>query len=50
MNYLVAAYGVFWAGSFGLAFSILWRQRKLESELALIRSVVEDESTAFEQR
>jgi hypothetical protein len=33
MGYLVAAYAVLWAISFGLVSSIVLRQRKLESEL-----------------
>jgi hypothetical protein len=37
MGYLVAAYAVLWAISFGLVASIMLRQRKLESELQAIR-------------
>ena len=37
MGYLVAAYAVFWAISFGLVASIVLRQRKLEAELQAIR-------------
>jgi hypothetical protein len=40
MGYLVAAYAVFWAVSFGLVASIVLRQRKLESELQAIREAV----------
>ena len=36
MGYLAAAYGVLWAISFGLVFSMVWRQRKLNSELQAI--------------
>jgi hypothetical protein len=43
MSYLVAAYIVLWAISFGLVFSMVWRQRKLESELQTLRVLVEDE-------
>lgn len=43
MAYLVAAYAVLWAVSFGLVFSIVLRQRKLDSELQALRLVVEDE-------
>ena len=43
MNYLVAAYAVLWAVSFGLVFSMVWRQRKLDSELKMLRLLVEDE-------
>lgn len=41
--YLVAAYAVLWAVSFGLVFSIVFRQRKLDSELQALRLIVEDE-------
>ena len=34
--YLVAAYGVFWAFTFALVFSIWFRQRKLEREIAAL--------------
>ena len=44
MGYLVAAYAVLWAISFGLVFSILWRQRQLRQELQVLRQVVEDET------
>jgi CcmD family protein len=43
MGYLVAAYGVLWAVSFGLVLSIVLRQRKLHSELEALRLMVEDE-------
>ena len=43
MSYLVAAYAVLWAVSFGLVFSMVWRQRKLDSELQTLRLLVEDE-------
>jgi hypothetical protein len=47
MSYLVAAYAVFWAISFGLVLSIVLRQRKLQQELHILRQVlahvVEDE-------
>lgn len=43
MGYLVAAYAVLWAVSFGLVFSIVFRQRKLDSELQALRLIVEDE-------
>lgn len=48
MGYLVAAYGVLWAISFLLVFSILWRQRKLRQELAMLRQVVRDELASNE--
>jgi hypothetical protein len=43
MGYLVAAYAVLWAVSFGLVFSIIFRQRKLDSELQALRLIVEEE-------
>jgi len=43
MSYLVAAYVVLWAISFGLVFSMVLRQRKLDSELQALRVIVEDE-------
>jgi hypothetical protein len=44
MGYLVAAYAVLWAISFGLVASIVVRQRRLQSELAMLRVMVEDEA------
>ena len=46
MGYLVAAYAVLWAISFGLVFSIMLRQRKLDSEVQMLRVMVEDEPRA----
>ena len=43
MGFMVAAYAVLWAISFGLVFSILLRQRRLDSELQALRVLVEDE-------
>lgn len=43
MSYLVAAYAVLWAVSFGLVFSMVWRQRKLDAELQALRLLIEDE-------
>ena len=43
MGYMVAAYAVLWAVSFGLVFSIVLRQRSLDSELQVLRVIVEDE-------
>jgi hypothetical protein len=43
MGYLVAAYAVLWAISFGLVISIVLRQRKLDSEVQMLRVMVEDE-------
>lgn len=43
MSFLVAAYVVLWAVSFGLVFSMVLRQRRLDSELQTLRVLVEDE-------
>ena len=43
MGYLVAAYGVLWAVSFGLVVSMVLRQRRLDAELQAVRLLVEDE-------
>jgi hypothetical protein len=43
MGYLVAAYAVLWAVSFGLVFGMVWRQRRLDAELQALRVMVEDE-------
>ena len=44
MEYLVGAYAVLWAISFGLVASIVLRQRKIESELKTLRVLVEEET------
>jgi CcmD family protein len=43
MWYMVAAYAVLWAISFGLVASMVMRQRKLDRELQAVRLLVEDE-------
>jgi len=43
MGYLIAAYAVLWAISFGLVFSMVLRQRKIQSELQTLHVMVEDE-------
>ena len=43
MNYLAAAYIVLWAISFGLVLSMTLRQRKVRSELQMLRALVDDE-------
>jgi hypothetical protein len=43
MWYLVAAYVVLWAVSFGLVFGMVLRQRRLDAELQAVRLLVEDE-------
>lgn len=42
MGYLVAAYGVLWAVSFGLVLSMVLRQRKLEADLQAVQLLVDD--------
>ena len=44
MVYLVAAYAVLWAVSFGLVFGMVLRQRKLDGELEALRVTIEDEA------
>ena len=48
MAYLVAAYAVMWAVSFALVFSMVLRQRRLDSELQALRVLVEDEPRSEE--
>ena len=43
MSYLVAAYAVFWAVSFGLVFSMLLRQRKIRADLEALRVMLDQE-------
>ena len=43
MSYVVAAYAVLWAVSFGLVLSMVLRQRKVWQELEVLRLTVEDE-------
>lgn len=43
MNYLVAAYAVFWAISFGLVFSMLLRQRKIRADLEALHVMLDQE-------
>ena len=50
MGYLVAAYAVLWAISFGLVFSILLRQRRIRSELETLRVMVEDDALLQDER
>ena len=44
MAYLIAAYAVFWAISFGLVGSMVLRQRKLQADLRVLHQLVDDES------
>lgn len=50
MTYLIAAYAVLWAISFGLVFSIMLRQRRLQAELQALRIMVEDEPFSGDER
>jgi CcmD family protein len=50
MSYLVAAYAVLWAISFGLVFSMVLRQRRLDSELQTLRVLVEDEPAVEQEQ
>jgi hypothetical protein len=43
MGYMAAAYAVLWAISFGLVFSMVFRQRKIDSELQSLRVLIDDE-------
>ncbi len=43
--YLVVAYAVFWVFTFALVFSIWFRQRKLEREIAALTRHLQDETT-----
>ncbi len=45
MGYLVAAYAVLWAISFGLVLSLVVRQRRLEAELEVLRQAMEEKSS-----
>ena len=49
MSFLVAAYAVLWAVSFGLVFSIILRQRRLDSELQALHVIVDDEPISGEE-
>jgi hypothetical protein len=49
MAYLVAAYAVLWAVSFGLVISMVLRQRQVRAELEALRIMVEEEPMAERQ-
>jgi len=49
MSFLVAAYAVLWAVSFGLVFGIVLRQRRLDSELQALRVIVDEEPVSGER-
>jgi hypothetical protein len=42
MEYLLAAYAILWAVSFVLVLSMVWRQRRIESEIRALRILVDD--------
>ena len=48
MGYLVAAYAVLWAISFGLVLSMVLRQRKLTADLQALRQMADDEASPQE--
>jgi hypothetical protein len=50
MSYLIAAYAVLWAISFGLVFSMVWRQRKIQSELQTLHVLVEEDTSPAPER
>ena len=50
MSYLIAAYAVLWAISFGLVFSMVWRQRKIQSDLQALHVLVEDDTGPAPER
>jgi hypothetical protein len=43
MEYLVAAYAVLWAISFGLVASIMVRQRRIRAEVETLRLMLDEE-------
>lgn len=44
MNYLVAAYAVFWAISFGLVFSMFLRQQRVRADLEALRVMIDQDT------
>jgi CcmD family protein len=49
MNYLIAAYAVFWILTFALVFSIFARQKAVERDVNALRAIL-DERTAEDRR
>jgi CcmD family protein len=45
VQFLVAAFIVFWAFTFAYVFSIARRQRNLEQELQVLETLLEDENS-----
>jgi CcmD family protein len=50
MEYMVAAYAVLWAISFGLVVSMIARQRRISAELETLRLMLEDEPRREQER
>ncbi len=50
MEFMVAAYAVLWAISFGLVASIVVRQRRLSAEVESLRLMLEDEPRLEQER
>jgi CcmD family protein len=48
IEFLAAAYAIFWGFTFLYVFSIARRQKSLEQELQVLESLVEDESKSNE--
>ncbi|MCP4540943.1 MAG: heme exporter protein CcmD [Chloroflexi bacterium] len=46
LPYLLSAYGVFWALTFVLVFSIWFRQRRLEQEIAALAARLGEDEQA----
>lgn len=42
--FLMLAYAVFWALSFGLIFSIFNRQKKLDQELTVLKQLMDNQA------
>jgi CcmD family protein len=42
MTYLVGAYLIIWVVSFALILSMVFRQRKIDQELAVLREALQD--------
>jgi CcmD family protein len=45
VTYMVAAYLIIWLVSFVLILSMVFRQRKIDQELALLREALQDKDT-----
>ena len=42
MTYMVAGYLIIWLASFALILSMVFRQRKIDQELAVLREALQD--------